>query len=105
MIEFIFGSRLSMELDEYKSNFSFMIDVLINSLKNDNKSSNAAIDGLVELKNKNSDLLDKLFANWQKKQEQLLYICISLLVVNILLIYFHLKSFSQLASIIMSIFS
>lgn len=105
VIEFILGSKLSIELDAYKSDFSFMVDVLINSLKNDNKSNNTAIDGVVELKDKNNDLLDKLFANWQNKQRQLLYICISLLVVSILLIYSHLKSFVQLAGIIMSIFA
>ncbi|MBR9983285.1 MAG: hypothetical protein KFE24_02155 [Wolbachia endosymbiont of Homalodisca vitripennis] len=99
------GSKLSIELDEYKSNFSFMVDVLVSSLKNDNKSNSAAIDGVVELKDKNNDLLDKLFANWQNKQRQLLYICVSLLVVSILLIYSHLKSFAQLAGIIMSIFA
>jgi hypothetical protein len=59
VVEFILGSKLSIELDEYKSNFSFMIDVLINSLKNDSASSSTAVDGLVELKDKN-DLLDKL---------------------------------------------
>ncbi|NEV49718.1 hypothetical protein EUZ93_04490 [Wolbachia pipientis] len=40
VIEFILGSKLSIELDAYKSDFSFMVDVLINSLKNDNKSNN-----------------------------------------------------------------
>ncbi|MFP3024685.1 hypothetical protein WSTR_02760 [Wolbachia endosymbiont of Laodelphax striatellus] len=62
-------------------------------------------DGILALKDRKNDLLDKLFANWQNKQRQLLYICISLLVVSILLIYSHLKSFAQLAGIITSIFT
>ncbi|WP_341815669.1 MULTISPECIES: hypothetical protein [unclassified Wolbachia] len=87
IIEFVLGSKLSIELDEYKSNFSFMVDVLVSSLKNDNKSNRTAIDGIVGLKDRNNDLLE--FGKVNKDN-----FCISLLVVSALLIYSHLKSFS-----------
>ncbi|MCA7009976.1 hypothetical protein [Wolbachia endosymbiont of Tribolium confusum] len=34
-------------------------------------------DGILALKDRKNDLLDKLFANWQSKQRQLLYIFVS----------------------------
>ncbi|WDM85155.1 hypothetical protein K6025_04910 [Ehrlichia sp. JZT12] len=101
--KFIIGDNLSIQFKEYKVSFSYIVDNTVDYLKLANVQEVNVIKKVNQLKNINNTLLERLFDFWLRRNKQLLYWHMMLLLFNIILLILNGDNIAKLSSIIVDI--
>ncbi|MGN7618683.1 MAG: hypothetical protein ACTJLM_01590 [Ehrlichia sp.] len=101
--KFIIGDNLNIQFKEYKVSFSYLVDNTVDYLKLTNVREVNIIKKVNQLKNINNTLLERLFDFWLRRNKQLLYWHIALLLLNITLLIINGDNIAKLSSVIVDI--
>ena len=101
--KFIIGDNLSIQFKEYKVSFSYIVDNTVDYLKLANVQEVNVVKKVNQLKNINNTLLERLVDFWLRRNKQLLYWHMVLLLFNIVLLILNGDNIDKLTDIIVDI--
>ena len=103
IVKFIVGDNLSIQFKEYKVSFSYLVDNTVDYLKLANVQEVNVIKKVNQLKNINNTLLERLFDFWLRRNKQLLYWHMILLLFNIVLLILNGDNIVKLTDVIVDV--